>query len=273
MRLLEQFIGQSILIVIGMGGPYGAFRAFELLYPRSKFDPVSQMSSLSFWPYYIAASSAVAICSGSVITHFAMHPLLTIDGQSIFRATHLGYFNYIFWPIVSIIVCDFFQYWMHRVQHRFFWRYHAIHHSIEELSAVNSYHHWTDPLFRMAMVEIPLMVLIGANLPAAAIVAFLTPIQGAFIHSNTRFNLGFFNRIIADNRLHRIHHSIESRHFDVNFGERTSIWDQLFGTAYFPAHDEWPKTGLTEEPEPKKTGDYLWRPFRWRPLPVSMKAA
>ena len=213
------------------------------------------------------------MAGGAIIVHFARHPLLTINGESIFRSLHLGYFAYVFWPIVSITVMDFFQYWMHRIQHQFFWRYHAIHHSIEHLSVVNSYHHWTDPLFRLALAELPLMVLIGANLPAAAIVAFLTPLQGAFIHCNSRVNIGFLNRIIADNRLHRIHHSIEHRHFDTNFGERTSIWDQLFGTAYFPARDEWPATGLQNEAEPKSISDFLWRPFPRRRIAEITRSA
>jgi sterol desaturase/sphingolipid hydroxylase (fatty acid hydroxylase superfamily) len=69
-------------------------------------------------------------------------------------------------------------------------------------------------------------------------------------------------RLIADNRFHRIHHSVDPHHFDKNFGAGTTIWDQLFGTAHFPAADEWPDTGIADHPETRRLSDYLWGPFR-----------
>jgi sterol desaturase/sphingolipid hydroxylase (fatty acid hydroxylase superfamily) len=69
-------------------------------------------------------------------------------------------------------------------------------------------------------------------------------------------------RIIADNRFHRIHHSVEPQHFGKNFGAGTSLWDQLFGTAYFPAADEWPATGLSDQREANTVSEYLWSPFK-----------
>ena len=91
--------------------------------------------------------------------------------------------------------------------------------------------------------------------------------QGNFLHSPTRLHLGpIVRRILADNRFHRIHHSTDPRHFDKNFGAGTSLWDQLFGTAYFPTADEWPDTGLSDQREAQSVSEYLWRPFgrfRW----------
>src|SRR6185295_15584971 len=42
---------------------------------------------------------------------------------------------------------------------------------------------------------------------------------------------------------HRVHHSVESRHADTNFGVSLSIWDHLFGTQY-RHYDEYPETGV-----------------------------
>jgi hypothetical protein len=46
---------------------------------------------------------------------------------------------------------------------------------------------------------------------------------------------------------HRIHHSMERRHFDKNFGGRLIVWDYLFGTmnANF---NEYPKIGVPGYP-------------------------
>jgi hypothetical protein len=40
------------------------------------------------------------------------------------------------------------------------------------------------------------------------------------------------------------------------------LWDDLFGTAYFPRADEWPAVGLSDVAEPKTIADYLLMPFR-----------
>jgi sterol desaturase/sphingolipid hydroxylase (fatty acid hydroxylase superfamily) len=64
-----------------------------------------------------------------------------------------------------------------------------------------------------------------------------------------------------DNRFHRLHHSVEERHFDKNFGLTTPLWDLLFGTLCVPAKDEWPETGLADQPEVGGLADFLWRPF------------
>jgi sterol desaturase/sphingolipid hydroxylase (fatty acid hydroxylase superfamily) len=71
--------------------------------------------------------------------------------------------------------------------------------------------------------------------PLPATVSFLIILHGHFIHSNTRLHLGILRVFFADNRFHRIHHSVQPEHFDKNFGSATTVWDRLFGTAHFPS--------------------------------------
>jgi sterol desaturase/sphingolipid hydroxylase (fatty acid hydroxylase superfamily) len=86
--------------------------------------------------------------------------------------------------------------------------------------------------------------------------------HGLFEHSCTKINLGAFRNVVADNRFHRIHHSIEAQHWNKNFGAFTSIWDRIFGTAHFPKPDEWPETGVAGEKEPMTIREFLFMPFR-----------
>ena len=250
-------------VASGMTLTYGGVRVLEMITPRTTFGATSQLRSLRFWPYYIAVSVLCAFAGKAIHAELDIVPYISIKGQTLYQASGLGFFNYIIWPVLSLIVLDFFHYWKHRIQHKFFWRFHAIHHSIEDLSAINSYHHWSDPVFSLILASIPMAFLIGFDTPTFAVFAFLIAAQGPFIHSNTKIHYGPLNRILVDNRFHRIHHSVEQRHFNKNFGERSTIWDQLFGTAHFPRPNEWPRTGIAEEPEPVRTKDYLWRPF-WR---------
>jgi sterol desaturase/sphingolipid hydroxylase (fatty acid hydroxylase superfamily) len=75
-----------------------------------------------------------------------------------------------------------------------------------------------------------------------AILVFQMP--GYFIHLNSRIRFGASGRIFACPQTHRVHHSIEPRHYDQNFAAVFSLWDSLFGTYYHPAKDEWPETGV-----------------------------
>jgi sterol desaturase/sphingolipid hydroxylase (fatty acid hydroxylase superfamily) len=70
--------------------------------------------------------------------------------------------------------------------------------------------------------------------------------------------------VIAEPRFHRIHHSLENRHFDKNFAFMFPVWDVIFGTAYCPAADEYPKTGLANQEEPRSILNYVITPFKKR---------
>jgi sterol desaturase/sphingolipid hydroxylase (fatty acid hydroxylase superfamily) len=247
---------------LAMAATYGCVRLLEMVAPRTTIAPASQLRSLRFWPYYLVVLSILGFTGGALSAFLPSEPLLLIGGERLYVATGLGPINYVVWPVISLIILDFFHYWKYRVQHQFFWRFHAIHHSIRDLSVVNSYHHWTDTVFSMILVSIPMAILIQFDAPTIFAIAALIGAQGAFIHSNTKIHLGLLNRLLVDNRFHRIHHSVEDHHFNKNFGERSTLWDQIFGTAYFPGKHEWPATGIIGEPEPVQTRDYFFRPFK-----------
>jgi sterol desaturase/sphingolipid hydroxylase (fatty acid hydroxylase superfamily) len=71
------------------------------------------------------------------------------------------------------------------------------------------------------------------------------------------FHFGKLNRVVVDNRFHRIHHSVEPQHLDKNFGIWLSCWDYMYGTAYTPKPGEWPKVlGIGIAP-PKTVREFL----------------
>jgi sterol desaturase/sphingolipid hydroxylase (fatty acid hydroxylase superfamily) len=56
---------------------------------------------------------------------------------------------------------------------------------------------------------------------------------------------------------HQLHHSIETRHLNRNFGVKFPFWDALFGTLYDPKQPETFRVGLAE-PEPHEFTS-VWR--------------
>lgn len=165
---------------------------------------------------------------------------------------------------LSVLAYDFLGYWHHRFLHRFFWPVHATHHAIQELSALNSYGHFAEKITQFLIMVIPLS-LVDWGSPAVPFAITLVVNLGEYwIHSPTTAQLNGMRGIFVTPRFHRIHHSLEPQHFDKNFGVFFSFWDRLFGTAFIPASNEWPETGLADRREAVSIADYLFYPLRFR---------
>jgi sterol desaturase/sphingolipid hydroxylase (fatty acid hydroxylase superfamily) len=246
----------------------------ERLFPKGKVSVQSQIRALLFW-VWASVGTAVAITIYDAIFEFIRpRPIVLLPLNEWLSNPAIHWSMYVVAPLLAMILYDFFGYWLHRAQHRWFWRLHAVHHSIEELSGINSYFHWTEQFFRIAFISLPAAFLVGIDgLQTVFIVEIFFRLQAYYLHSPNSLHFGpAVRRLIADNRFHRIHHSVEPHHFNKNFGAGTSVWDQLFGTAYFPSKDEWPQTGVVGQPESRTVSDYLWGPFRREPNAPSRDA-
>lgn len=232
--------------------------AAELAFPRCKLPPVSaRYRVLTFAAIFFPLANMFSWASASTVPAFT--PLIALPDWGMAGA---------FLVVAAyLLIGDFIYYWFHRLQHAvpLLWRFHAIHHSIQEMGAGANYHHVMESIFKALLVAIPTSLLFsGGDL---VVIGILIGFHGYYSHSATALNFGAMGRLVPDNRTHRIHHSREERHFEKNFGGATMIWDWLFRTAYFPTKDEWPDTGLSDQPEPQTASEYLLRPFK--PTPVA----
>lgn len=178
----------------------------------------------------------------------------------------LGWLGYVGSIFASVAAYDFFSYWRHRAEHKWFWRIHALHHSPTELHAANN---WSHPLaiipgFLFLSLPVSLIQMPGPSTPT--VIALLISFLAAYIHSPVDFHFGPLRRVVIDNRFHRIHHSVEARHVDKNFGILFSFWDGLFGTAHWPERQEWPKVGIRETP-PSTLAEFFLYPSAVDQLP------
>lgn len=235
---------------------------FELLLPMGMRQPlVRRLQGLVFWVVSVATTTAWLTLYGHLRAAIGIKPIATID------LLHLNAWSGVGAGTISVVCSamlgDLAFYWFHRAQHAvpWLWRFHSVHHAIRDVSAVNSYHHVTETMLQSALVALPLSFLpiTAAHIP---VLSGVFALQVVAIHCPTRLHLGPLRGVLVDNRFHRIHHSLEERHFDKNFAANFSFWDVLFGTAYFPATDEWPDTGLAEVPEPASIKDWLLPPSK-----------
>lgn len=234
------------------------------LWPRGE-RPSRQEArkAASFWAVFIVAGAIIFTLNRYYGPR--IEPLFDLRGTIRGLPTWL-YFT--FGAFLFLCLYDFFNYWMHRAQHKWFWRQHRIHHSVRNLSALNSYFHPTEHLFRLLLIYYPLALFFGGGAGGFGVaVAMLNTAQGYFVHVPTRFNYGPLRCLMVDNVFHRIHHSVEPEHFEKNFGAFTTLWDRLFGTAYWPANGEWPETGVWDFEEVETVGDYI-RMGRPQPAPA-----
>jgi len=86
------------------------------------------------------------------------------------------------------------------------------------------------------------------------------------VHLNVRVPFGPLTPVIAGPQLHRLHHSLEPGHTDINFSAFFPIWDVLFGTYVRPKPGEWPETGTHDHADLNRLDRALFSPFSdwWR---------
>lgn len=218
--------------------------ALELWLPRGTLPPrASRYRAILFTAVFIPSAAGLTWLLHEAFGPLHFSPALAIPGVA--------------GLVVAAFIGDFFYYWFHRAQHAipWLWRFHAVHHSVEEMGAGAGYHHISEAPLKALLYAAPLSLVTVS--PNAGLLGALLAFHGNYLHSATRINFGWFAWVVADNRTHRIHHSLEPRHFDKNFGALTMLWDKLFGTAFFPKDGEWPQTGLADKREPRTIREYL----------------
>jgi sterol desaturase/sphingolipid hydroxylase (fatty acid hydroxylase superfamily) len=270
MEFVRTYLGELLASSFTLAWTCAFFLCIETLFPRAgvRVTVASRLKSIVFWMVYSAVIILIAHGLMIVWRPLGVHPLLSTLAPA-WLPTPAGI---VVAAIASAFIGDFFYYWCHRAQHRFLWRFHAVHHSVREMSGVSAWHHVSEEFVQFALYSAPLAFFIDSPYGVPVLGAVLAW-QGNFLHSPTRLSFGPFRRYLVDNRVHRIHHSLEERHFDKNFGIFTTLWDSLFGTLYMPAPGEWPQTGVADFPEPATVGEFLLSPFtarfRAKPGPVA----
>lgn len=163
-----------------------------------------------------------------------------------------------------LLLSDFCEYWIHRALHQvpWLWRFHAIHHSSQQMDwLASSRIHVVDSILIRAVTFIPLFVFGFLNQAVFAYLLFVT-FHAIFIHANVRFRFGWFDWMIATPRFHHWHHAIDAQAIDKNFGVHFPMLDLLFGTLMLPKKQEWPTGyGIPGNPVPENYIRQLAYPF------------
>jgi sterol desaturase/sphingolipid hydroxylase (fatty acid hydroxylase superfamily) len=160
------------------------------------------------------------------------------------------------WPVwllvpLTIVAMDGANWLAHYADHRLdaLWRFHALHHSQEELSVLTSFR--AHPLMHTTgflLATIPVVALMPAR-PIAPVLITVYVCIGTLQHANLRWTFGPLGRVLVSPAYHRFHHACDDQ--AVNLGVVLTVWDILTGYARFPARgDGLTRTGLDGRPVP-----------------------
>ena len=156
--------------------------------------------------------------------------------------------------VVYALVWDFFQYWVHRAEHRFdvLWRFHRTHHEDLSMSSATA--------VRQSLGG-GLIGLIGVHLPTVCVLGYtglpylggviLFSAWGYFNHANVHIPMPALDRFISGPNVHRLHHAHVTRLYGCNLAAFFTLYDRLFGTFIAPPRDE---RTCTRTPHPSPLG-------------------
>jgi sterol desaturase/sphingolipid hydroxylase (fatty acid hydroxylase superfamily) len=147
--------------------------------------------------------------------------------------------------VIAFVLIDFVYYWWHRLSHEVnvLWAAHVVHHSSEEYNLAVALRQGVATPVTYLPFHLPLALVGVPPVIAAAVDAFNTLYQ-FWIHTRLVGKMGPLEKWINTPALHRVHHAINPRYLDRNYGGTFMIWDRLFGT--YEPETEAPVFGLVK---------------------------
>lgn len=165
--------------------------------------------------------------------------------------------------LITVIVIDFVEYVMHRLQHRFnwWWALHSLHHSQQQMSFwTDDRNHLLDDVLTSAGVALAALA-IGVPSSQFVMAVIAARMIESLSHVNARIDFGWLgNRLMVSPSYHRRHHAIGAGHegvyCGVNFATLFPVWDMLFRTADFtPGYQP---TGIRDQLTGRDYGLGFW---------------
>lgn len=219
----------SIRLIIFVG-LFATLATLEWVVPRRKLRPVKTMRWITNWSIVIIDSILVRLLFKTAAVGGALWAADT--GFGLFNLVNLPFWFAFF---VSFIVLDFAVWLSHVASHKIpmFWRIHRMHHSDIDFDVTTAIRFHPIEIILSMIWKYAVVLALGA--PAASVLVFEIVLNGGamFNHSNFKLPLGvdrILRLFIVTPDMHRVHHSIQRRETDSNYGFNLSIWDRLFGT-------------------------------------------
>jgi sterol desaturase/sphingolipid hydroxylase (fatty acid hydroxylase superfamily) len=149
----------------------------------------------------------------------------------------LIYFNMPPWLeiVVAVILLDLAIYLQHVMFHTLplLWRLHLVHHADLDIDVTTGLRFHPIEIVISMFIKLFAVLLLGPD--PLAVIIFEAVLNGSsmFNHANIRMPAGvdrILRYFIVTPDMHRVHHSVNIRETNSNFGFNAPWWDRLFGT-------------------------------------------
>ena len=179
----------------------------------------------------------------------AVFGAVTLVPDNTFWVTPLGW-------LLALVFYDFCYYWLHRAGHRsaLFWAAHVVHHQSQDYNLSTALRQTSSGALFGWVFYLP-MALAGVPPLVFGVVALVDLLYQYWIHTQQIGKLGWFDRVFASPSNHRVHHAVNERYLDKNYGGILILWDRLFGS-YTDEEDSEPCVYGTRSP--LNSWDPLW---------------
>lgn len=242
-------------------------RLWTLLFPAAIYNHASFRMDLKLWMISLLITRLGAFGLLAVLVHYLSTTMtswatiwlpeygLTSDPVTVS--------DRLLFTLVTIVVFDLGYFAAHHLSHKvpLLWSFHQVHHAAEHLTPITaSRFHPVDHLFTtfvgtlMSSLTVSAFTLYhGTEIETVtvlnvSIVYFLFLLSANFRHSHIWIGYGpFISRILVSPCMHQVHHSIEQRHVNRNYGFIFSFWDGIFRCRYIPQQPECYAMGLTNK--------------------------
>ena len=163
----------------------------------------------------------------------------------------------------ALALGDLGVYLIHRLQHtvRWLWRFHAVHHSAEDMDWLIGLRFHPIDLFVLRLASLGPLVALNLRPSAIGVFVAASAWQAWLVHANIRVPYGPLRWLVVSPEFHHWHHSAEREAHDRNYASLVASWDVLFGTVFLPRGRRPLRYGIEERIPPGWIGRFL-HPFR-----------
>jgi alkylglycerol monooxygenase len=136
------------------------------------------------------------------------------------------------WPwLIGFFAADLVFYGWHRASHEvgLIWASHVVHHQSEEYNLSVALRQAIASSVNSAPFYYP-VALLGVPTATYEVLIAGSAVYQFWLHTRLIGKLGPLERLLNTPSNHRVHHAVNPRYIDRNYGGVLMIWDRLFGT-------------------------------------------
>ena len=220
--------------LICFGAIFSALALFEIWSPRLERDEFRSALKTRRWITNIAILVISSLALRLIFPLAAVGTAIWAQGKGYGLFPALG-LDALAAGLIAFLLLDFAIWLEHAASHKIplFWRIHRMHHADTGFDVTTA--------LRFHPIEIVLsmfwkaLIIIALGAPPLAVLVFEIVLNGSSMFNHANINLPpridlVLRKIIVTPDMHRVHHSVERRETDSNYGFNFAFWDRLFHT-------------------------------------------